>query len=206
LNLYREGISGKAVQQVGDVMFDAALLFSAAAHKSNVLDRLGLSSNGFVLLTIHRAENTDHVDRLVTICDALSRVASDMPVVFPAHPRTRRLLCDLALGSAARSLKICDPLGYVDMQRIEQAAAVIVTDSGGVQKEAFFHRRPCVTLRNETEWVELLDLGWNRLVPPEDAPRIVDSVLSAIGTSGADASPFGDGHAAERVATLLAES
>ncbi len=202
-NVRDEGIAGSSVHQVGDVMYDATRLFAAAAQRSSILERLGLESGRFVLLTIHRAENTDDRDRLAVILEALTEVSTELPVVLPAHPRIRSLLWERPAPAGSR-LIISKPVGYLDMQCLEHSAALIVTDSGGVQKEAFFHRRPCVTLRNETEWVELVELGWNSVVPPTSAARIKEGVLSAIGSSGIEASPYGDGDAASRIACVLA--
>ena len=120
-----------------------------------------------MLATIHRAENTDHPQRLGAIVDALIATAKTLPVVWPVHPRTRAVLQQAGrLDQLAQSVRLTDPVGYLDMVQLEKYAAVIATDSGGVQKEAFFHQVPCVTLRDETEWVELVDAGWNRLADP----------------------------------------
>lgn len=128
---------------------------------------LGLKEKGYVLATIHRAENTDHPQRLGAIVDALIATAKTLPVVWPVHPRTRAVLQQAGrLDQLAQSVRLTDPVGYLDMVQLEKYAAVIATDSGGVQKEAFFHQVPCVTLRDETEWVELVDAGWNRLADP----------------------------------------
>ena len=110
------------------------------------------------------------------------------------------------LETAGSKLQIIEPVGYLDMVRLERGAALIATDSGGVQKEAFFFRVPCVTLRMETEWTELVDLGWNRIVPPVSAALVAGGIRAALGTVGKTASPYGDGHAAERIAKLLMES
>ena len=155
-------------------------------------------------MTIHRAENTDETERLIVIVEALKEISRHMPVVWPIHPRTRGALkrCGLWLGLADH-LTLIEPQGYLDMVRLERHAAVIATDSGGVQKEAFFHRIPCVTLRDETEWVELLELGWNKLVPPTSPQSVSSIILEAVGTQGRDASPYGDGNAAMLIANKL---
>ena len=131
-------------------------------------------------------------------------VATDMDVVWPLHPRTRKMMeaAGLMAGLPSR-LRLIAPQGYLDMVRLERAAAVIATDSGGVQKEAFFHRVPCVTLRDETEWTELVDFGWNRVLPPNNAETIRAAVLGAVGTRGQEVQPYGDGSAAERIAQRL---
>jgi UDP-GlcNAc3NAcA epimerase len=202
-NLTHEGIT-VGVHNVGDVMYDAALFFGERAHKqSDALRRLDLSERGFVLATCHRAENTDDPVRLAAICDGLARVAETMRVVLPVHPRLRKMLGDPA--ARLGRVTLTDPLPFLDMIALERAAAVIVTDSGGVQKEAFFYGVPCVTLRDETEWVETVTLGRNRLVGA-DAARIVDAVAAAraILPQPADARPYGTGHAAEAIVARLA--
>lgn len=200
-NLRREGIAGAAVHEVGDVMYDAALLFAGKARAgSTIFGRLGLEPATYVLATLHRAENTDDPQRLAAIVSALDAVAREMPVVLPLHPRTASAL--RGRGLAFERVIVTDPVGYLDMIALESNAAAIATDSGGVQKEAFFYRVPCVTLRDETEWVELVDLGWNRLAPPGRAD-IVAAIRGAIGSRGADASPYGDGDAAEKIAAVL---
>jgi UDP-GlcNAc3NAcA epimerase len=129
-----------------------------------------------------------------------------MPVVLPLHPRTRAALMRENLLSACHpNLKLIDPLGYLDMVMLEKNACVIATDSGGVQKEAYFHRVPCVTLRDETEWIELVELGWNRLVPPTDADTICASILAARDAQprAASAELYGGGQAGEAITRLL---
>lgn len=145
-------------------MYDAALFYGAKAEKeSGILERL---RQGYILATVHRAENTDDPARLRAIFGGLLRVAADIPVVLPVHPRTRSALeRENLLREVQRHLRLIDPVGYLDMVMLERHARLIATDSGGVQKEAFFYRVPCVTLRDETEWVELVDLGWNRGCP-----------------------------------------
>jgi len=209
-HLQREGIDASRVHHVGDVMYDVALHHGkrAAAAGAGVLETLGLVGKPFVLATIHRAENTDVPERLLAIVEGLVQVAGELPVVWPVHPRTRSVLeRQSLLAQLSVAVQLIEPQGYLDMIRLEQAAQVIATDSGGVQKEAFFHGVPCVTLRDETEWVELVQAGWNRLVTPQDAPAIAIAILSARGQKGADIKPYGNGDAAARiVACLAAES
>ncbi len=201
-NLMREGIARESVHQVGDVMFDSALLFAERAKARNaLLAELALEPGRFVLATVHRAENTDDPEGLRALVDGLERVAEELPVVLPLHPRTRNALAKA--GLAFGRVRTVEPLGYLDMVALESQAAVIATDSGGVQKEAFFYRVPCVTLRDETEWVELVELGWNRLAPPRHG-GIAEAVLAAVGTQGADAAPYGSGNAAGAIAEVLA--
>jgi UDP-GlcNAc3NAcA epimerase len=202
-NLRREGVGDGCIRQVGDVMYDAALAYGpAAAATSTVLERHGLAPGSFILATVHRAENTDDPARLAAILDGLAGVSDDWPVVLPLHPRTRDALTALH-ASPPPELRVVDPLGYLDMTLLEMSAALIATDSGGVQKEAFFHRVPCVTLRDETEWVELVELGWNRLVPPLDADNVAAGIRSAVGTKGRDGEPYGAGDAAEKIVRAI---
>lgn len=210
-NLRREGIEGAKVSLVGDVMYDVALQMAERARgQSHLLRELSLTPRNFVLATVHRAANTDDPARLQTILEGLAQVSRHLPVVFPVHPRTRQSIKRLSTSNlrldAFRSLHLVEPVGYLDMVALEANAAVVATDSGGVQKEAFFHGTPCVTLREETEWPELVAAGWNRLCPPTSAAAVRNAILSAIGTSGNGVRPYGDGHAAEKVAATLAEA
>jgi UDP-GlcNAc3NAcA epimerase len=153
---------------------------------------------------VHRAENTDHPARLQAIVDGLEAVAQQMPVVWPMHPRTRGVLQSMGrLATLSPQLRLLDPVGYLDMVQLEKHAAVIATDSGGVQKEAFFYQVPCVTLRDETEWVELVDAGWNRLVPPLYSEAVADAVMAAMGQQGLGVKPYGEGDAAMRIVQKL---
>lgn len=166
-HLRDEGIC-LGVYHVGDVMYDAALLFGKLADESShILEELKLTSGAFRLSTIHRAENTDSEERLRSIFSALLEMASpDCPVVLPLHPRTRGCLERYGLLPALEKhpgICLTSPLGFLDMVALEKHATAILTDSGGVQKEAYFHRTPCITLRDETEWVETVDAGWNQL-------------------------------------------
>lgn len=205
-HLRQEGMNPAAIHQVGDVMYDVALHHGAraAARNNGAMQRLGLADKGFVLATVHRAENTDDPARLAVIVDAFVQVARDLPIVWPLHPRTRGVL--ERQGMLARldgAVQLVEPLGYLDMVQLERAAAVISTDSGGVQKEAFFYEVPCVTLRDETEWVELVAAGWNRLVPPKHSTDIIAAIRAAVMRRGVPVQPYGDGRSAEKIASLL---
>lgn len=204
-HLANEGIPAQQCHLVGDVMYDAALLFGERAKKSStILQQVGLTAGNYVLTTVHRAENTDDLQRLQIILSALGTVSQTFPVVWPVHPRTRKLLeqpeLRVLLGD---KIHLIDPVGYLDMVMLEQSAAVIATDSGGVQKEAFFYEVPCVTLRDETEWIELVQAGWNRLIPPVDYTDVVAAILSAIGSKGISVKPYGDGKASEKITHIL---
>ncbi len=181
-NLRAEGISHHRIQLVGDVMYDAALYYSDLAEKRrHLLAELDLPVGEYVLATIHRAENTDDRVRLAAIVGGLSEVASRSRVVLPLHPRTRKALDDWGISHAeSPGLEVIEPVGYLEMIVLEKHARLIVTDSGGVQKEAFFHQIPCVTLRDESEWVELIEQGYNRLVPPVDRESVAKALEEAL--------------------------
>jgi len=206
-NLVREGIRPDHVHLVGDVMYDATLYYAAKAEiQSHVLSQLGLTPGTYILATIHRAENTDKTERLRAIFEALAAVSQERKVVVPLHPRTRsRLEADELVGGSLRSLCLIEPVGYLDMMLLEKHAELIVTDSGGVQKEAYFHRVPCVTLRTETEWVELVEAGWNMLVAPNTAKHMISALHLALERRAALTWQclYGDGHAADRIANRL---
>jgi len=198
-NLSAEGITA-GVYKNGDVMLDAFLYnLELAKEKSNILQTLGLSSKSFILCTIHRAENTDDPARLTQILKAVARIS--LPVVLPLHPRTRKIVQQLGLSALLEKVKVIEPVGYLDMITLEAHAVKLVTDSGGVQKEAYFAGVPCITMRDETEWVETVEVGWNRLTGADE-----DKILNAVEsfTPPADRpSIFGDGHAAEQFVTAL---
>jgi UDP-GlcNAc3NAcA epimerase len=168
-NLDAESLASRAVA-VGDVMFDATLFARGKALRdSPVLSQLRLAERSYDVLTLHRAENVDEPQRLERLLDYARVVAGEREVVFPVHPRTRKRLEGLDL----KGLRIAEPLGYLDFHRLLAGAFAVCTDSGGVQKEAYFHGKPCVTLRDETEWVETVEAGWNRLwtTPDYRAPK-----------------------------------
>jgi UDP-GlcNAc3NAcA epimerase len=204
-NLQKEGIDATSVCCTGDVMYDVALMFGERANARPVLKDLGLDDAAYCLATIHRAENTDDHLRLSAILEGLCAVAREMAVVLPLHPRTRNRLGDSGTKHlTASGIRVLEPQGYLDMVALEKNARVIATDSGGVQKEAFFYGVPCVTLRDETEWVELVDLGWNRIVSPSSAETVATAILSARGTIGRHTRPYGNGDAATIIAQRLA--
>jgi UDP-GlcNAc3NAcA epimerase len=207
-NLRAEGMADASINFVGDVMFDAIRMFSAAAERrSRILERLRLAPKSFALATIHRAANTDDPQTLSAIFFALADLAHDMPVIFPLHPRTRDSVDARASEAfaAAGGVAIV-PVGYFDMLLLERHAALIVTDSGGVQKEAFFNETPCITLREETEWVELVALGWNTLLAPAQVHQLRALGRELRGMRGKPATPYGNGDAAVLIAKRLAAS
>jgi len=203
-NLRREGLAS-GVHLVGDVMFDAALHFATIARqRSGILNSLGLQDGRkFAVATFHRAENTDDPGRLEVIVRALSSIADEFPVVLPLHPRTRASLVSRELLSKLGRVTITDPLSFLDMIRLTSEATLVLTDSGGLQKEAYFFQVPCVTLRSETEWVETVQCGWNRLAG-DDVESIVRAALAA-GRPAEHPSLFGDGEASMRIRRQLLE-
>lgn len=191
LNLAAEGITA-GVHAVGDVMYDTTLAAVAQAEqRSTILETLSLSSRAYAVSTVHRAENTDDPERLAKIMAWLAEAARELPVVMPLHPRTRKLI---AAGiEVPGRVRLIDPLGYLDMTRLVHHAAAVFTDSGGLQKEAYYHRVPCVTLRDETEWVETVRAGWNRLWTVRDYK------------ARRDIPDYGDGKSAQRIAENISK-
>jgi UDP-GlcNAc3NAcA epimerase len=202
-NLLHEGLPPERIHRVGDVMYDAALYHAAQAEeRSDILQRLSLTPETYVLATVHRAENTDDADRLTGIFEALCAVATELPVVLPLHPRTRGALQRAGLlAMVEQRCRVIEPVGYLDMIMLEKSARVIATDSGGVQKEAYFYSVPCVTLREETEWVETVEAGWNVLVGADEGRTAEAIVQSSRGES--HATIFGSGRAAQICVALL---
>jgi UDP-N-acetylglucosamine 2-epimerase len=203
-NLAREGIT-QGVHLVGDTMYDAVLKYAKlAAQKSGILQQLGLTAGEYAVATVHRPYNTDTAQNLLGILHALGEI--DGPVVLPIHPRTRRKVVELAasgrLEELPPSLRLIDPLGYLDMLALEQSARLILTDSGGMQKEAYFLSVPCVTLRPETEWVETVEAGWN-VVAGQSAVDILAAVAKVMGLKRGEGDFFGDGTAAAKICAVL---
>jgi UDP-GlcNAc3NAcA epimerase len=205
-NLAKEGIAAEKIRNVGDVMYDAALHFSAiASGQSKVLSQYALEPGKYILATIHRPQNTDTEVALQIVTKLLDTVSSEMQVVWPVHPRARKKIHDF--GIMMKHVMMIDPVGYLDMTELERNAALVMTDSGGVQKEAYFHRVPCVTLRPETEWVELLAHDWNILIPPgPDVVSLASRILSRVHHQGADVQLYGSGQASQRIAEVLSHA
>jgi len=200
-NLDREGLSHRA-HFVGDTMYEATLGFrDRATQRSDVLERLGMNRREYFLATIHRPYNTDDPSVLAGILDALGTLP--FPVVLPLHPRTKAKVADYGL-EVDSSVRVIEPIGFLDMIRLEDGAKSILTDSGGVQKEAFFLGVPCVTLRPETEWSETVELGWNKVVGG-DPDRIRAAVEDFELIPETTTSPFGNGDASDRIVHLLRE-
>jgi len=204
-NLRREGMAAESVHLVGDVMYDATRVFAPNPEEArHCVAALGVPEGPFILATLHRAENTDDSVRLSTAFRSLVRAAERWPVVMPLHPRTRAALERAGLFEAIqRRLRLLGPIGYRTMLALVRHARLVATDSGGLQKEAFFLGTLCVTMRAETEWMELVELGWNRLVPPTDENVLV-AALTEDGAPGRPAPGlYGCGDASRRIADIL---
>lgn len=200
-NLGAEGITN-GVHLVGDVMLDTARFFAESADASQALSEFGVEAGEFYLATVHRAGNSDSPTRLGSIVEAFARL--DKPVVWAVHPRTRKNLETFGLldtVDGAKNIHAVPPTSYIDTVSLLKSSAGLLTDSGGMQKEAYFFGVPCVTLREETEWVETVELGWNRLVGA-DPQRILGAVAS-ISHPATRPDVYGDGHAAEAIADVI---
>jgi UDP-GlcNAc3NAcA epimerase len=201
-NLNNEGFQNLSAEIIlsGDVMFDAALYYSdMSKKKAKIFPSLQLASS-FILATIHRQENTDDPDNLISIFKAFEEINSTTPIVIPIHPRTKKLIDTLRIKT---SCTLVEPVGYFDMIELIKHSSLVLTDSGGLQKEAYFFRKPCVTLRNETEWVELVEQGCNKL-SGSNYQSILDAVKH-FQTSPSDMSKqlYGDGFAARKIISSL---
>ncbi|HDD59672.1 MAG: UDP-N-acetylglucosamine 2-epimerase (non-hydrolyzing) [Thermoplasmata archaeon] len=200
-NLKKEGIE-EGVYLVGDVMVDALYLHREVARRNGILRDLGLEEKNYLLVTVHRASNTDERERLVAIVDAL--IESGERVVFPVHPRTREAMKRYDLLErleGAEEVEVIPPVGYIEFLRLIEGARKVLTDSGGVQKEAYILGVPCITLRDTTEWVETVKDGWNILVGAEKEKIL--KAIESFNPEGSRGEVFGDGKASERIADVL---
>ena len=199
---------GQRVVLSGDVMYDNSMYFSAVADRqSDIIERLGLTYRGFVLATIHRPANTDNAENLRSIFRALVDIAEkdSIDVVLPLHPRTRKKIADFGLQiDDCSRLKIIEPASFFEIIRLEKNARVVMTDSGGVQKEAFFYGTPCVILRPETEWVEIVEAGAG-ILADADYTRICEAYRALAHHEVKFPPLFGDGHAAEKILREIVE-
>jgi UDP-N-acetylglucosamine 2-epimerase len=203
-NLERESVLG-SIYQTGDTMYDVFLRFRSQANKSDILSKLKLSDKEYGLLTLHRAENVDNAERLKSILKGVTR--SDIRIVFPIHPRTKNRLRESNISLEGTNVKVVEPVGYIEMLKLLKHAKMIITDSGGLQKEAFWSKTPCITLRDRTEWVETVSAGVNFLAGTED-----DKIVQTINLveKGHDLikerfieNPFGDGKASKRIIDII---
>ena len=207
-NLKKEGITN-GVYKVGDVMFDIALEVANKVNEEEILAKYNLIHKGFVLVTIHRAENTTK-ESFIKIWNALNRLANvGIKLFFPVHPRTRRVIEELYLLPKSENLVLSEPVSYFEMVALEKSAKVIITDSGGVQKEGYFFKTPCVIPREETEWIELVDIGFNTLTGL-DENKIYEVTLQLfyedpnLGVrKGVLPKFYGEGNASDKVVSIL---
>ena len=217
-NLLKEGIKEeriKIVRNVGDVMYDSILYYSKLAEKkSTILQDLSLinpqsaiRNPRYYLTTLHRAENTDDPERLKSILKALNEIGRNHPVILPIHPRTKKKMEVYRLSSEFKNIQFIDPISYLDMLKLEKNAGAILTDSGGVQKEAYWLKIPCLTLRRETEWVETIQSGWNQLVGTE-SKRIIQGIkdLEKRRFFKRGEETFGEGRASEKIVQILSRA
>jgi UDP-N-acetylglucosamine 2-epimerase len=204
-HLSAEGVVD-GVYVVGDVMRDACVRFLPVARELNTVSGHAFMHGAFALVTLHRPENTDEPSRLKALVEGLSLVSREIPLVIPLHPRTKLRLAasQLALPD---SVCVIEPVGYLDMLALLDRCTLVITDSGGLQKEAFYLGRPCVTARDETEWIETVQLGWNRLVGVDPAAmRSASHGFLVAPPSRSRDGVYGDGHAAERIAEILVDA
>ena len=205
--LLSEGISENKIVRTGDVMLDAAVTFGKVAkEKSTIIKDLALENQRFALCTLHRAENVDHLNSLTWMVEQLNQVSEKIVLVLPLHPRTKLKLEEFSLlEKLSSNIRLIKPIGFLDVLSLQQASCIIITDSGGMQKEAFFQNKPCVTIRTETEWIELLDGGHNRLAKPMVDPitQKVDEALNAILEWSVEL--YGDGQSSQTIAKALLE-
>lgn len=200
-NLENEGISGNKVRLSGDVMYDATIFYKNRVRRpKNVQINF---ENPFALCTIHRAENTNDATRLMAIVQRINQVARHTSVILPLHPRTLAALKRIQAASLDNSVQIIGPVGFLEMAWLLSECSLVLTDSGGLQKEAYFYKKPCITIREETEWVELVDAGFNKLVSPfeNDFLKTVDEMLKT--NISVDPSLYGDGQAADKIVGFL---
>ena len=215
-NLHHEGFpypamsgnsayTGPPIVNIGDVMFDVVLYYRERANAQISLDSFGLSQQKYALCTLHRQENTNDPKRLQNILSALREIAKALPLVLPLHPRTKHKIEQLHNADILNGITIIEPVPYLEMQRLQMSAKAIITDSGGMQKEAYFHQVPCITLRDETEWVETIEAGWNQLVGA-DFEKILTAWLNVNLPSGPTENLYGDGNAAEKIVQIFGNS
>jgi UDP-N-acetylglucosamine 2-epimerase (non-hydrolysing) len=204
-NLKREGIPADRIKLVGNVMIDTLVANLEQATNNPILDKLGLTEKEFAYVTLHRPSNVDHEQSLRSIMAGLNKLAHQLPVVFPMHPRTRKMLAQFGISPASNgSFKVLEPIGYLDSLALTKAARLVLTDSGGLQEESTFFRTPCLTLRANTERPVTVTLGSNRLTDAQCLSDDIDKVLSGAMETG-QVPPLWDGKAAERIIQALAQ-
>jgi len=205
-NLERESVLGE-IHLTGDTMYDVYLKFKDKANKSDILDRLDLAEKEYALLTLHRAENVDDPTKLRGILKGIRE--TKINVIFPIHPRTRNRLKEHGISPRDSNIRIIDPVGYIEMLKLLKQAKIVLTDSGGLQKEAFWSKTPCITIRNRTEWSETVEIGIN-LITGSDPKRIIQAIKSIKEKhheikNRFRTNPFGDGKASKRIIEITKE-
>ncbi len=194
-NLAKEGITNGVIN-TGDVMYDAVLMFKPLSEKSKFPEILGIKPKEYNLITIHRASNTDNTENLLNILNGAND--SSRHSIFPIHPRTKNIMKNNGISiDSFKNIKFIEPLGYLDFMALAANAKTITTDSGGLQKEAYWHGVPCITVRNETEWVETVESGWNCLIGP-NKEKITNALMN-FSPSGARPEYYGNGNASEKI-------
>ena len=203
-NLHNEGMGNSAVQ-TGDVMYDCALKFMPIAEKYASVPEFAQQNDKYILMTCHRAENTDDRERMSQIVIAVNKIAEEISLLYPMHPRTAGYIEQYGL-KFSDNVTVIEPVGYLEMLLLEKRASLILTDSGGIQKEAFFYNVPCVTMRDETEWIETVELGWNRVVGSSEN-SITEAVFDFLRNPPAVVQdhPYGEGEAAAEIVGLLTD-
>lgn len=200
-NLLKEGVEHTKVHLVGDVMFDAAIFYKGLEKASSKIKSFCEKNSQFVLATVHRAENTDELSRLSEIFSGLRTIGKDIKVILPLHPRTQKIARENNMDLSG--LEVVEPVGYFDMLELLANCKMVFTDSGGVQKESYFFKKPCVTMRDETEWVELVEEKFNRLVGA-NAGKIKNAFLETkYFNYDFSKNLYGDGQAAKKIARIL---
>ena len=202
-NLKNEGINSERIIRIGDIMLDASRIYGKEKINNRLFKKYNLKYKEFCLATIHRKENSDNKSKLESILIALGKLG--LQVYLPLHPRTRKKIKEYSLEYLLEKINVIDPLGYIDMLFMEKNASLVITDSGGVQKEAFFQSTPCVTIREETEWIELVETGWNRLANPGDIDDMLFNFAKQLNFNSRSLKPnfYGDGHSAEKIVEFL---
>lgn len=202
-NLINEGIV-KNVVFTGDVMYDTALQFAEKSKvKSSILITNYLKEKNYYLVTLHRAENTDCKEILENILSELNKLAKSSKVIFPIHPRTKKMISKFKLENLLSDITVFEPIGFLDMVALEINAKCIITDSGGIQKEAYFHKVPCITLRAETEWQETVSHGWNYLIPPTGITKLQNYIDKLMQSEKSEIEDYGDGQASKKIVEAI---
>lgn len=203
-NLLKEAVSADKIHIVGDIMYDVAKIFKEKSQASDVLKKSHISSKNYIVATIHRAENTDDIANLQAIVNAFNKLSCEYDLVIPMHPRTQQSLAQHGFSLDSK-IKILEPLGFLDMMKLVSDAKLVITDSGGLQKEAFYHKIPCITLRDVTEWVELTQIGWNVVLPPTKINELLPLVEKMSELRQSWQNPYGDGDTAEKIVNVMLE-